>query len=150
MDEGVAVVAQEARPLTRPMPTPQEFYVLVPAYRPGEACQIWGPFRAGFRRGESPRKVAEWFAEARGGRVLGPFDPKKDPRRKRAMDETARTPNNAATIENMFRELERPKGMLERWELDFLHSIKDQFDRRGSLSEKQFTVLERIWTERVS
>lgn len=124
--------------------------MLVPTDR-DRTSEIWGPFRAGFRHGESPRAVAERFAAGRlGARVLGPFDPKKDPRRKRAMDETARTPNNAATIEHMFKELERPKGILERWELDFLHSVKDQFDRRGSLSEKQFTVLERIFCERTS
>ena len=92
--------------------------------------------------------MAELFAAKRpGAKVLGPFGPKKDPRKGRAMAEE-KTPNNPAMIEHMLKELERPKGMLSRWELDFLHSVKDQFDRRGSLSDRQFTVLERIYAER--
>lgn len=125
--------------------------MLVPARRPGTTSEIWGPFRYGIRKSDSPRAVAERFAAGRpGSTVLGPFDPKKDPRRKRAMDETSRTPNNAAMIEHMLKELEQPKDMLSRWELDFLHSVKDQFDRRGSLSDRQFTVLEKIYAERTA
>jgi len=132
------------------VPTPQEFYVLVPSRDPAETSKIWGPFKAGFRRGESPRAVAERFAAGRpGAKVLGPFDPKKDPRKGRAMDEKMNsTANTREMVEHMLKELERPKGMITRWELDFLHSVKDQFDRRGSLSDRQFTVLERIYAER--
>ena len=39
---------------------------------------------------------------------------------------------------------------LSSWEADFMISITDQFDRRGSISDKQEEIVERIYTEKVS
>jgi len=38
---------------------------------------------------------------------------------------------------------------LTKWEHEFIESVQDQFDRSGSLSDKQVDVVERIYTERV-
>lgn len=37
---------------------------------------------------------------------------------------------------------------LTKWETTFMIDITDQFDRRGSLSDKQEEILERIYTEK--
>lgn len=37
---------------------------------------------------------------------------------------------------------------LSKWESDFIQSLDDQFSERGSLSEKQMEVLERIYTDK--
>ena len=36
---------------------------------------------------------------------------------------------------------------LTNWEEDFIESIRDQFDERGSLSERQAEILEKIYSE---
>jgi hypothetical protein len=38
---------------------------------------------------------------------------------------------------------------LSKWESDFLLSLRDQFDRSGALSDKQYEILERIYVEKV-
>ncbi len=38
---------------------------------------------------------------------------------------------------------------LSDWEKNFMESVTDQFISRGSLSEKQVEILERIYTEKV-
>lgn len=43
---------------------------------------------------------------------------------------------NAATASN---------HPFSQWDLEFIESIREQFDERGSLSEKQLHVLGRIW-----
>jgi hypothetical protein len=48
----------------------------------------------------------------------------------------------------MLKELERPAKRLSSWELNFLESISDQFDRRGDLTDKQFDTLDRIYAEK--
>lgn len=40
-------------------------------------------------------------------------------------------------------------GRLTDWETRFIESVSDQFERMASLSEKQLTILERVYTERV-
>ena len=80
------------------------------------------------------------------GLVLGPYAKKK---KERGIEMPAETPQTTETIEHFFKELERPKGELTAWELEFVASVKDQFDRKGSLSVKQFEILERIHSERV-
>lgn len=35
---------------------------------------------------------------------------------------------------------------LTKWEESFLESISDQFDSRGTLSEKQMEILDRVYT----
>ena len=39
---------------------------------------------------------------------------------------------------------------LTDWEKSFMESITDQFDRSGSLSERQREILERIYSEKTS
>lgn len=39
---------------------------------------------------------------------------------------------------------------LSDWEKSFMESVTDQFTRRGSISDKQEEIVERIYTERVS
>ncbi len=51
-------------------------------------------------------------------------------------------------IEHFLTELEHPSRTLTSWELEFLTSIRDQFDRRGTLTERQFNKLESIYAEK--
>jgi len=44
--------------------------------------------------------------------------------------------------------LHEVKHPLTPWEKNFIESIADQFDRKGSLSEKQEAILERIYAEK--
>ena len=37
---------------------------------------------------------------------------------------------------------------LTKWEESFMESITDQFERTGSLSERQLEILERIYAEK--
>lgn len=60
------------------------------------------------------------------------------------------TPKTSETIAHFLKELERPARSLTAWELDFLESITDQFTHKGTLSDKQFSVLERIYTEKTA
>lgn len=53
-------------------------------------------------------------------------------------------------VKHMLRELEMPAKRLTSWELSFLESVSDQFTSRGSLSEKQVEVLERIYAEKTA
>jgi regulator of sigma D len=34
---------------------------------------------------------------------------------------------------------------LSEWEQGFIQSVREQFDRRGSLSDKQLEILNNIW-----
>lgn len=45
---------------------------------------------------------------------------------------------------------EEPSKELTEWELGFMASVTDQFDRRGHLSERQEEILERIYAEKTS
>ena len=60
---------------------------------------------------------------------------------------TQKTPE---IIKHFLRELELPAKELTKWERDFIDSISDQFDRRGSLSDKQFEILENIYAEKTA
>ena len=51
-------------------------------------------------------------------------------------------------ITHMLTALETPKTPLTPWEENFLESISDQFTQRGTLSDKQFDILDRIYTEK--
>lgn len=39
---------------------------------------------------------------------------------------------------------------LSDWEKQFMESVTDQFGRRGTISDKQEEIVERIYTEKVS
>ena len=48
-------------------------------------------------------------------------------------------------VETILSDCESRKSKLSPWEADFIASIREQFDRRGSISEKQSEVLNKIW-----
>ena len=53
-------------------------------------------------------------------------------------------------IRHMFSELEAPSRELTKWEENFIESVSDYYHRRGTLSDAQFEVLERIYAEKTS
>lgn len=48
-------------------------------------------------------------------------------------------------IEQLIADCEHRESKLSEWEFDFIASVRVQFDKRGSLSQKQEEVLNRIW-----
>lgn len=62
----------------------------------------------------------------------------------------AETKKSVENIEHFLRELQRPAKVLTAWELDFLSSVTTQFEQRGTLTDKQFTVLEKIYAEKTA
>lgn len=58
------------------------------------------------------------------------------------------TPQQQALIEHMLSELESPSKQLTDWEENFLESVAGQYAERRYLSDRQFEVLERIYTEK--
>ena len=50
-------------------------------------------------------------------------------------------------IQHMIDELEKTSG-LTSWEQDFVSSVTDQFNKRGTLSEKQVATLTKIYDEK--
>ncbi len=61
-----------------------------------------------------------------------------------------KTPKTPELIQHMFDELNAPVKELTDWEYNFLASISDQFSNRGTLSDKQFEILERIYAEKTA
>jgi hypothetical protein len=59
-------------------------------------------------------------------------------------------PDKKAVIQQMFHALESPNKDLTEWEENFLESISKQFDQRGTLSDKQFEILDRIYAEKTA
>jgi hypothetical protein len=57
-------------------------------------------------------------------------------------------PSRKEVIQQMLHALESPHKDLTEWEENFLESIAKQFDRSGSLSDKQFEILDRIYAEK--
>lgn len=60
------------------------------------------------------------------------------------------TPQTPEVIEHFLTELEHPAKELTEWEDNFIISIRDQFNRKRSLSEKQFNILEKIYAEKTA
>lgn len=52
-------------------------------------------------------------------------------------------------IEHMLKSCEEEARGLTNWERGFLESLRDQFDRRSDLSDKQVDLLEKIYVEKV-
>ena len=48
-------------------------------------------------------------------------------------------------LQQVFDDIEANPGRLTTWEIDFFESVRDQYKNKGSLSEKQLEVLERIY-----
>lgn len=55
---------------------------------------------------------------------------------------------DAATIQDWFEQLEEHADALTKWEYEFVASLQEQFERRGSLSDRQVEVLEKIYAEK--
>ena len=53
-------------------------------------------------------------------------------------------------IDQMLQALESPSKELTKWEENFLESISEQYQTRGTLSDRQVEVLDRIYTEKTS
>ena len=58
---------------------------------------------------------------------------------------TKKTPT---VIHQMLHALENPYKTLTPWEQEFIESISDDFTMRGTLSDKQFEILDRIYAEK--
>lgn len=56
--------------------------------------------------------------------------------------------NNSKVIKDWLKALESPRRELTAWENDFVESVSDQFTQQGSISDKQETILERIYAEK--
>lgn len=61
-----------------------------------------------------------------------------------------KTPNTAANIRHFLDELQAPAKELSQWEEGFVVSVGNQFEERGTLSDKQFEILERIYAEKTA
>lgn len=48
----------------------------------------------------------------------------------------------------MLQALQTPSKTLTKWEESFVESLQEQFDAKGSLSDRQLEILDRIYTER--
>lgn len=55
--------------------------------------------------------------------------------------------NRASLIQHMLEALETPSKDLTKWEENFIGSIQEQFTARGTLSDRQVEILDRIYTE---
>lgn len=51
-------------------------------------------------------------------------------------------------IQEMLDALQTPSKELTKWEENFLESLAEQFETRGTLSDRQFEILDRIYTEK--
>jgi hypothetical protein len=53
-------------------------------------------------------------------------------------------------IQHMLECLESPSRELTKWEEGFVESVREQFLERGSLSDRQTEILERIYAEKTA
>jgi len=53
-------------------------------------------------------------------------------------------------IEDWINQVNDEGRNLSKWELDFMESITDQFERKNWISDKQEEILERIYSEKTS
>jgi uncharacterized membrane-anchored protein len=57
---------------------------------------------------------------------------------------------NKELVAHMLDSLKTPSRELTKWEEDFIESVDEQFTERGSLSERQFEILERVYAEKTA
>ena len=55
---------------------------------------------------------------------------------------------DSKTVEHYLRTIEEEGRNLNKWEQDFVESVREQFDERGTVSDKQEEILERIYTDK--
>lgn len=53
-------------------------------------------------------------------------------------------------VAHMLDSLKTPSRELSKWEEGFIESVDEQFTARGSISERQFEILERVYAEKTS
>ena len=58
------------------------------------------------------------------------------------------TPNTADNVAHFLSALETPSRELTKWEQSFVESLTEQFAERGRVSDRQFEILEAIYTEK--
>lgn len=51
-------------------------------------------------------------------------------------------------IQDWFNQIENNWYKLTKWEESFVESVQEQFQRRGSISDRQEEILERIYAEK--
>lgn len=51
-------------------------------------------------------------------------------------------------VPHMLHELDTPSKTLSSWEEGFIASVSNQWDARGTLSDRQFETLERIYADK--
>jgi len=56
--------------------------------------------------------------------------------------------NTKAVVQGWLDALESPKHELTKWEDDFVVFVEEQFNARGSISDKQEEILERIYADK--
>lgn len=54
-----------------------------------------------------------------------------------------------AVIKDWIEKLQTASRGLTKWEEDFVESISEQFEERGSISERQEEILEKIYSEKM-
>ncbi len=63
------------------------------------------------------------------------------------MNKTSKT---REVIDHFFTSLEVPIKPLTLWEKNFLESIYNQYNEKGTLTDKQFDILEKIYAEKTA
>lgn len=48
-------------------------------------------------------------------------------------------------IEDLISDCEARADKLSEWEANFIQSVREQFDKRGSLTDRQYAKLSDIW-----
>ena len=54
-------------------------------------------------------------------------------------------PEQVAEYQEMVNDCQNREALLNDWETNFIDSIEEQLAERGFLSDKQISILERIW-----
>jgi hypothetical protein len=52
---------------------------------------------------------------------------------------------DVSRLQDVFDGLEENIEKLTKWEQNFLESVKDQWERNGTLSDSQLETLEKLW-----
>jgi hypothetical protein len=60
------------------------------------------------------------------------------------------TPDKIKLVAHMLIELQSPSKPLSNWEENFVESVQGQFEERGSVSTKQFEILEKLYAEKTA
>lgn len=59
-----------------------------------------------------------------------------------------KTSNDPENIDHFLACLRNPKRTLTQWEENFLDSVEYQYNNKRTLTDKQFEILERIYSEK--